>query len=663
MSEPIATAPHETVRAGINEAQFFSSLKHLFASSYSMLGELLQNARRAGATRVDFTLDHDEHKLTITDDGGGINDFQDLVVLAKSGWDAQTVLAERPFGMGLFSVLFSAAEVTFLSRGKRLTLSLADIVEKRELRVEIDDQAPVAGTRIELRNITEKLLESRQVGFHDLKEFGEIANLALFRQLRERAVGFAIPVYLNGIEFPRPLAVENLAGEVIDIGFVSIQGIHRDRGGRIASESYHTQRVYLLQGLPIGTPSALQPAGGPGIVVHLDNACFTAKMPDRSHLFDAEEAGAKISAALKHLVAQYLENRKATMAPRDFVAAHWEDCAEHGLLRLMNDVPWIPASEFHEIGCIQENHENMTGSHVPPKVAQTTGQPYLISKEDVEQGKVTIWRNTPHAPSDSPAAALLLKVMQLKDVLALSRRLPEGHWVNSCTPDADQFAINVQVNNPRGDATFDTWDWTSGCDIRLADDIVVTIGTGPGVDPLTVQIVDNWVLLPADFAEQGFGGFVDHGSYQAVCFLVGTNFNSFDHPVGALSSYTDEHDQYRDDWQDSAERRWDSIVTGLVGGSIAGLVRTALSNSDVVASETHLSHMAVVRTTRTWLPDGKLTPPSMATVCLQDESFWDSFAQQFDAMQGASLQDRLKQAFTAAVRPGEALGQPPQGEV
>ncbi len=663
MSENIATAPHETVRAGINEAQFFSSLKHLFASSYSMLGELMQNARRAGATRVDFTLDQDERKLTITDDGGGIKDFQDLVVLAKSGWDEQTILAERPFGMGLFSVLFSAAEVTFLSRGKRLTLSLADIVDKRELRVERDEQAPVMGTRIELRNVTEKLLESRQCGFCDLKEFGELANLALFRQLRERAVGFAIPIYLNGNEFPRPLAMENLAGEVIDIGFVSIKGIHRDRDERIAAQSYHTHCVYLLQGLPIGAPSALQPAGGPGIVVHLDNACFTAKMPDRSHLFDAQEAGAKITSALKSLVAAFLENRKATMAPRDFVAVHWEDCVEHGLLHLMNDVPWIPASDFHQVGCIQENHENMTGSLVPPKVAQNAGQPYLISKDDVEQGRVIIWRNTPNGPSETPAAALLLKVMQLQDVLALSRRLPEGHWINSCTPDADQFVIDVQVNNPRGEASFDTWDWTSGCDIRLADEVVVTIGTGSGVDPLTVRIVDNWVLLPADFAEQGFGDSVDHGSFRAVCFLVGANFNSYDHPVGALSSYTDEHDQYRDDWQDSAERRWDSVVAGLVGGSIAGLVRTALANSDVIASEVHLPHMAVVKTTRTWLPDGKLTPPSMNVVCLQEEAFWDSFAQLFDAAQADSVKERLKQALTAAVKPGEALGQPPQGEV
>lgn len=662
MSETIATQPQETVRAGINETQFFSSLKHLFASSYSMLGELMQNARRAGATRVDFVLDREARMLSVTDDGNGIKDFQDLVILAKSGWEEQTVLAERPFGMGLFSVLFSAAEVTFRSRGKRLTLSLADIVEKRELLVEADEVGPEVGTRIELRDVSEKLLDARHGGYTEIKEFGELANFAIFRQLQDRARGFAIPVHLNGIEFPRPLAVENLAGEVIDIGFVSLQGIHRGRGERIALPSYHTHSVYLLQGLPIGAPSALQPAGGPGIVVHLDNAVFTAKMPDRSHLFDEQEANAKISAALKQLVASFLENRKATMATRDFVVTHWEDCAEHGLLHLMNDVPWIPTSILHQIGAIQENRENMSGSLLPPKMVESTTEHYLISREEVEQGKVTIWRNTPLGPSDTPAAALLLKVMQREDVLALSRRLPEGHWINACTPDADQFAIDVQINNARGEAVFDTWDWTSGCEIRLADYVVITLGTGAGSQPLSVRIVDDWLLLPADFAKQGFGDFVDHGSFQAVCFLVGAHFNSYDHPVGALSSYTDENDQYRDDWQDSAERRWNSVVAGLFGESIAGLVGTALTNSDVTASESHLSHMAVVRTTRTWLSDGKLTPPSMAAVCLQADSFWDSFSLLFETAQGDNVKDRLKDAFTAAVKPGETLGQPPQGQ-
>lgn len=37
------------VRASINERKFFESMKHLFATSFSLIGELMQNARRAGA--------------------------------------------------------------------------------------------------------------------------------------------------------------------------------------------------------------------------------------------------------------------------------------------------------------------------------------------------------------------------------------------------------------------------------------------------------------------------------------------------------------------------------------------------------------------------------------------------------------------------------------
>ena len=47
IQEEVAAQSVETVRASINERKFFESMKHLFASSYSVLGELMQNARRA----------------------------------------------------------------------------------------------------------------------------------------------------------------------------------------------------------------------------------------------------------------------------------------------------------------------------------------------------------------------------------------------------------------------------------------------------------------------------------------------------------------------------------------------------------------------------------------------------------------------------------------
>jgi K+-sensing histidine kinase KdpD len=51
--------------------------------------ELLQNARRAGATTVEVTIDPadgvgNSSTVTVMDNGAGIEDFQDLVTLGRS---------------------------------------------------------------------------------------------------------------------------------------------------------------------------------------------------------------------------------------------------------------------------------------------------------------------------------------------------------------------------------------------------------------------------------------------------------------------------------------------------------------------------------------------------------------------------------------------------
>ena len=70
------------------------------------LHELLQNARRAGATSIEIDVDTEggEPTLVVTDDGCGIDDPSHLLTLGQSGWDAQIAEREDPAGMGVFSL-------------------------------------------------------------------------------------------------------------------------------------------------------------------------------------------------------------------------------------------------------------------------------------------------------------------------------------------------------------------------------------------------------------------------------------------------------------------------------------------------------------------------------------------------------------------------------
>lgn len=62
--------------------------------------EILQNARRAGATEVHIV--NSEGQVTVRDNGQGIADFAALLDLGKSGWDDRTENTEDPAGVGIF---------------------------------------------------------------------------------------------------------------------------------------------------------------------------------------------------------------------------------------------------------------------------------------------------------------------------------------------------------------------------------------------------------------------------------------------------------------------------------------------------------------------------------------------------------------------------------
>ncbi len=111
--------------------------------------EILQNARRAGATRVNVTLEEIPEEpiycvVTVEDNGIGIESFQNLVTLGRSGWDQGTQDTEDPAGMGFFSLCQSGVEVTSL--GKIVTLSREVFLGNAD--AEVKDHAYIAGTRL-----------------------------------------------------------------------------------------------------------------------------------------------------------------------------------------------------------------------------------------------------------------------------------------------------------------------------------------------------------------------------------------------------------------------------------------------------------------------------------------------------------------------------------
>jgi len=147
----------------INEDNLFKTLRRTFANALSeMLGEVLQNSQRAGATRVEIATSAGKEQsiVTIEDDGRGIADWRALLVVAQSDFDRAVMEDQAPMGVGFGSVLAydGIASVGIASGGRSLHIETGRWWEDRayregwEGRLEAVDMP--TGTRLTLTGAT-----------------------------------------------------------------------------------------------------------------------------------------------------------------------------------------------------------------------------------------------------------------------------------------------------------------------------------------------------------------------------------------------------------------------------------------------------------------------------------------------------------------------------
>jgi hypothetical protein len=109
----------KTIRAKVNP-RLLSKADRLFTGTVDgRIIEILQNARRAGATEVHII--NSAGQVTVQDNGRGIADFAALLDLGRSGWDERTESAEDPAGVGVFCL--APREVCITSGGTKVVIA------------------------------------------------------------------------------------------------------------------------------------------------------------------------------------------------------------------------------------------------------------------------------------------------------------------------------------------------------------------------------------------------------------------------------------------------------------------------------------------------------------------------------------------------------------
>lgn len=161
----------ETISGNVN-AGILDKADRLFRNDDSgVWTEILQNARRAGASAIDVWIEEVQAQtgpciVTVHDDGRGIDNFQDLLTLGKSGWNPETQVTEDPAGMGFFALCRSEVEVHSGSRLVKITPAV--FLGRDSAQVE---QVPesVRGTRIRFTRASTK--QQLVAALHQTTEF------------------------------------------------------------------------------------------------------------------------------------------------------------------------------------------------------------------------------------------------------------------------------------------------------------------------------------------------------------------------------------------------------------------------------------------------------------------------------------------------------------
>ena len=166
------------IKATIHEEAIQKVSRFFNATTAVCLGELLQNARRSGAAKVEITL-HDG-LITVTDDGRGVQDPQSLLAFGLSQWDEDTARREDPAGMGVYS----------LARKKDVTIRSRTKDQPQGWQVTLEEQHFTGHRAAPITPVQEHIPQGTSVSFRDA--------LPSIQAIEQAARYYPLPVTLNG---------------------------------------------------------------------------------------------------------------------------------------------------------------------------------------------------------------------------------------------------------------------------------------------------------------------------------------------------------------------------------------------------------------------------------------------------------------------------------
>jgi hypothetical protein len=504
----------QQVSMKVNQANLVKGLKYSFTNKTTVLGELMQNARRAGATQVAFEFDADKKQLVVRDDGCGIDSMETLLTVAESGWDAKTVTEEHPFGIGFLSALFACDYLSIYSKGGHISVLTDDILSFN----------PVSVTEVLAWNgVTEITLSDV-----------ELTESAIKDALKTLARGFSIPVIYNGEELARPMAINSgLHFIKSDIGSIYLSGL------KTPSSSDNKDFEVFLQGQPIYR-SRLHIHNGEHHVIHLDSSSFYARLPDRERLINESEVVAEINRALSKEIEKRLISMKKSLTEQEFVS-FYSIMKGWGLSSLLNDVSFVPSNVLWEMTDVPNCNTDAFGSFQEQVNC-------ALSRENIEvRGVVTVSDDI----SDEGAARYLFA--QQRNHLLYSGGLDQRHWLNTLVRSLDGEELTIKAINESHRSCFKgEWVWVTVC----------------FCDAITIQIGKDQVVIT------DFSLYTGQSSKDDIVYVV--NGDDSGDVLKQVSTYSSEFDDFQETLWESDTSAFSSFVVANTSKNTAEAIKRLL---------------------------------------------------------------------------------------
>ncbi|MBT42553.1 MAG: hypothetical protein CMF12_08520 [Idiomarina sp.] len=374
----------------VNEAGLIANLKNVFSDRSKVITEMLQNARRAGASQIRiFTkstptdTNPDAFSFIVEDDGCGVSDFQNLLTVAESGWSQNVTASDMPFGMGCAAMLFAADSITVESRGQVVNWDVDSLLSCSDVSEPVFKK--------------DGLTTGSCFTLHNMKSSLSYVEKAV----KTAAQAMNIPVYLNDEPLPQPLSLNTIRaqGELFETEM-----------GTLVVKGFSSKFKVILQDNLIY--SSYMFGAATGAYFYSSNQ-VTARMPDRDAIVNQKEAVARYEAVLANVQRSRLQKRRKQFNDdKAFLDVHFEHVLSWAPDMLLG-IDYLPAKAFNYAEYPTVNSDvGFSPSGSPDKSVTPDDDSFIINDDCINLiGNV---------------AALFAHEI---NALCLRCDLPKGHWV------------------------------------------------------------------------------------------------------------------------------------------------------------------------------------------------------------------------------------------